>query len=73
LKYTGFSGFNAYLDGASFKNVNWNFLDFATFFWSSNARGNNKAWAHAMNTENPSVSYYPSARSNAFSIRCIKD
>ncbi len=26
LKYTGYSGFNAYLDGARFKNVNWNFL-----------------------------------------------
>jgi uncharacterized protein (TIGR02145 family) len=73
LKSTGYSGFNAYLDGAMFKNVNWNFLDFATFFWSSTAHGNNKAWAHAMNEQNPSVSYYPSARSNAFSVRCIKD
>jgi uncharacterized protein (TIGR02145 family) len=73
LKFPGFSGFNAYLDGASFKNVNWNFLNFATFFWSSNARGNMKAWAHAMNEYNPSVSYYPSSRTNAFSVRCLKD
>jgi uncharacterized protein (TIGR02145 family) len=73
LKSTGYSGFNAYLDGGMFKNVNWNFLNFATIFWSSNSRGNNKAWAHGMNEYNPSVSFYPSSRSNAFSVRCIKD
>jgi uncharacterized protein (TIGR02145 family) len=73
LKYDGYSGFNAYLDGARLKNVNWNFLNFATFFWSSNSHSSNKAWAHGMNKENPSVSFYPSSRSNAFSVRCIKD
>jgi uncharacterized protein (TIGR02145 family) len=73
LKYSGYSGFLAYLDGARFKNVNWNFLDFATFFWSSTPRGNNKAWAHGMNEQNPSVSFYPGNRSNAFPSRCIKD
>jgi uncharacterized protein (TIGR02145 family) len=73
LKYTGYSGFKAYMDGARFGNVSWNFLNFATIFWSSTARGNNKAWAHGMNDPNPSVSYYPSSRSNAFSVRCIKD
>jgi uncharacterized protein (TIGR02145 family) len=73
LKYTGYSGFNAYLDGARFGNVNWNFLNFATIFWSSTARGNNKAWAHGMNEFNPSVSSYPGSRLNAFSVRCIKD
>jgi uncharacterized protein (TIGR02145 family) len=73
LKYSGYSGFNAYLDGARFKNVNWNFLDFATLFWSSTPRGDNKAWAHGMNEQNPSVSFYPGNRSNAFPVRCIKD
>jgi uncharacterized protein (TIGR02145 family) len=73
LKSTGYSGFNAYLDGARLRNVSWNFLNFATFFWSSNARGSNKAWAHGMNEQNPSVSYYPGSRLNAFSVRCIKD
>jgi uncharacterized protein (TIGR02145 family) len=73
LKYTGYSGFNAFLDGTRFNNVNWNFLNFATLFWSSNARGVYKAWAHGMNEYNPSVSFYPGSRSNAFSVRCIKD
>jgi len=73
LKNTGFSGFNAYLDGAGFKNVNWNFLNFAVLFWSSNSHGNNKAWAHGMNEYNPSVSFYPGSRSNAFPVRCLKD
>jgi uncharacterized protein (TIGR02145 family) len=73
LKSTGYSGFNAYLDGAVFRNVSWNFLDFATFFWSSSAHGSNKAWAHGMNDPDPSISFYPSSRSNAFQVRCMKD
>jgi len=73
LKYSGYSGFNALLDGARFKNASWHFDNFATLFWSSTSHGPYKAWAHGMNEENPSVSYYPSARSNAFPVRCIKD
>jgi uncharacterized protein (TIGR02145 family) len=73
LKFSGFSGFDAFLDGVRFDNANWNFTNFATFFWSSTSRGPNKAWAHAMNFFNPSVSSYPGNRSNAFSVRCIKD
>jgi uncharacterized protein (TIGR02145 family) len=73
LKSTGYSGFNALLDGAKFKNVNWSFGNFATFFWSSVAHGQFKAWAHGMNDSNPSVSFYPSSRSNAFPVRCLKD
>ena len=73
LKYTGYSGYNAYLDGTRFKNTNWNFLDFATLLWSSTSHGLLKAWAHGMNSYNPSVSFYPAARSNGFSVRCMKD
>jgi len=73
LKSTGYSGFNALLLGVHFDNVNWNFSNFATFFWSSTSDGPTKAWAHSMNTINPSVSYYPGNRSNAFSVRCIKN
>ncbi|MEI6898689.1 MAG: FISUMP domain-containing protein, partial [Bacteroidota bacterium] len=73
LKSTGFSGFNSTLDGAGFKNVNWNFLNFALFYWSSTAHGNFKALAQGMNNLVPSVSLYPSARNNAFYIRCLKD
>ena len=73
LKSTGYSGYNADLVGTNFKSVNWNFIDFATFFWTSSTHGTQKGWAHAMNSYNPSVSYYPGARSNAFSVRCLKD
>jgi len=73
LKITGYSGFNALLSGIRFENSTWNFDNFATLFWSSTAHGPNKAWAHGMNSFNPSVSYYPSLKSNAFSVRCLKD
>ena len=73
LKYTGYSGFNALLDGDWFKYSNWAFYNFATMIWSSSSDGPDKAWAHGMNEKNPSVSYYPAVRSNAFSARCIKD
>ncbi|MCX6247786.1 MAG: hypothetical protein NTW10_08645, partial [Bacteroidetes bacterium] len=73
LKYSGYSGFNALLNGIRFDNRNWYFDSFATFFWSSTSFGPAKAWAHAMNTFNPSVSYYPANRSNSFFVRCIQD
>jgi uncharacterized protein (TIGR02145 family) len=73
LKSTGFSGFNAMLDGTGFLNKTWSFGGFATIFWSSSSHGPLKAWAHGMNTYNYSVSYYPSHRSNAFPVRCIHD
>jgi uncharacterized protein (TIGR02145 family) len=73
LKASGFSGFNAILSGVRFDNANWYFSPFATFFWSSDSHGPSKAWAHSMNEINPSVSNYPGNRSNAFSVRCIKD
>jgi uncharacterized protein (TIGR02145 family) len=73
LKYTGYSGFNAFLNGALFFNRNWYLQEFATFFWSSTSHGPFKAWAHGMNEYNYSVSYYPSLRSNAFTVRCTQD
>jgi uncharacterized protein (TIGR02145 family) len=73
LKYTGYSGFNAFLNGAVFFNRNWYLQEFATFFWSSTSHGPFKAWAHGMNEYNYSVSYYPSNRSNAFTVRCTQD
>jgi uncharacterized protein (TIGR02145 family) len=73
LKYTGYSGFDAFLSGTRFNNVNWNFNNFAVMFWSSTEEAPTKAWAHGMNTINPSVSYYPSSQTNALSVRCIKD
>jgi uncharacterized protein (TIGR02145 family) len=73
LKSTGYSGFNALLSGVRFNNISWNFDGFATILWSSTLRSGTKAWAHGMNTYNPSVSFYPSARTNAFGVRCLKD
>ena len=73
LKYSGYSGFNAFLLGARHQTVQWDYQNFATFFWSSTAYGPYKAWAHGMNDPDPSVSYYPALRSNAFSVRCLKD
>jgi len=73
LKFSGYSGFNVFLNGIRFDNKNWNFDTFATYLWSSTTQGPVKAWAHAMNSINPSVSYYPANRSNAFYVRCIKN
>jgi uncharacterized protein (TIGR02145 family) len=72
---TGFSGFNALTNGSDFENSGWNFFGFATHLWSSTSCGNRKAWAHALNNipDNHSVSKYPSLRSNAFAIRCLKN
>jgi uncharacterized protein (TIGR02145 family) len=73
LKYTGYSGFNALLDGLRFKYKAWGMDNFATLIWSSSSHGPDKAWAHGMNSYNPSVSFYPASRSNAFVVRCIKN
>ncbi|MBL7113405.1 MAG: hypothetical protein ISS19_15820, partial [Bacteroidales bacterium] len=73
LLFSGFSGFNALLSGVEHFNREWNFIDFAAMFWSSTAHGPRKAWAHGMNDYNYSVSYYPSYRANAFSVRCVMD
>ena len=73
LKFTGYSGFNALLSGTRFNNVQWDFSNFAVLYWSSTFHTARKAWAHGMNTFNPSVSFYPSHRNNAFPVRCIRD
>jgi uncharacterized protein (TIGR02145 family) len=73
LLWSGFSGFNALLAGVEFFNRLWEFEDSATFLWSSTSHGPWKAWAHALNQTNYSVSYYPSYRLNAFSVRCVRD
>jgi uncharacterized protein (TIGR02145 family) len=73
LKYSGFSGFDALLSGARHLNKMWDYSGFAGFFWSSTIYGQTKAWAHGMNDADPSVSLYPALRSNAFSVRCLRD
>jgi len=84
LKPTGYSGFNALLEGIRFHNSVWKFraadaILNSTMFWSSTQHGQDKAWAHGMNEVvnntdyTPSVSFYPSQHINAFSGRCLKD
>ena len=73
LKYSGYSGFDGLLNGVNHFNLQWDFNDFATFFWSSTACGPYKAWSHGMNIYNPSVSSYPGSRINALSVRCLHD
>jgi len=73
LLYTGYSGFNVLLAGVEFFNQSHRFADFASIMWSSTAHGSFKAWSHGLNEYNYSVSYYPSYRSNAFSVRCVRD
>jgi uncharacterized protein (TIGR02145 family) len=73
LKYSGYSGFDALLSGVRHQNVQWDYRDFATFFWSSTQYNIYKAWSHGMNDYDPSVASYPALRSNAFSVRCLRD
>jgi len=84
LKYSGYSGFNARLNGIRFQNLVWRYpasdgtLN-STIFWSGTLHGPDKAWAHGINDVasdkdyTPSVSFYPALKSNAFSVRCIRD
>jgi uncharacterized protein (TIGR02145 family) len=71
LKASGYSGFNALIAGVNFFNQDFTFNNFAGMYWSGNSDGPFKAWAHGMNYYDPSVSFYPSSRSNAFFVRCI--
>jgi uncharacterized protein (TIGR02145 family) len=73
LKYSGYSGFNALLSGVRHMNVQWDYQDEATFFWSSTPYGTLKAWAHGINNYDPSVAAYPASKANGFSVRCLKD
>ena len=84
LKSSGYSGFNALMTGIRFHNSVWRFpandpVLRSKLYWSSTVWGSDKAWAHGMNEVvvdpeyTPSVSLYPSARTNAFALRCLKD
>ncbi|MFH1159528.1 MAG: PKD-like domain-containing protein [bacterium] len=84
LKVTGYSGFNAFLEGVLFNNQVWKFGPTETtvqsiLFWSSSPQGFQKAWAHGLNLVpvdmeyTPSVNYYPSLRTHAYPVRCLKD
>ena len=73
LKDGGPSGFDALLADGYFKNRSWTLAGLGGFYWSSSVQGSMKAWAHGFNENNDGVSFYPASRSNAYSVRCIKD
>ncbi|MGE5424859.1 MAG: FISUMP domain-containing protein, partial [Syntrophothermus sp.] len=73
LKYSGFSGFNSLISGTEHANKTFDYNGFGSFHWSSTVHGDQKAWAHGMNDPDPSVSFYPSNRNHAFSVRCVKN
>ncbi len=66
-------GFYALPSGVRYLDSSWSFVDFATLFWTSTRMDAEKTFAHGMNSKNFSVSLYPAARGNAFSVRCLKD
>lgn len=73
-------GFEAFARGIFYGNYSWAFNTGtlqAGMFWTSTASGD-KVLARGLNTNglfpsNPSVSLYPAVKSNAFSVRCLKD
>jgi trimeric autotransporter adhesin len=69
-------GFHTLLDGLFYQNNTWTFISgnfMATMFWTSTTDGPFRSIARGMNTYTYSVSFYPSLKSNAFSVRCVKD
>jgi uncharacterized protein (TIGR02145 family) len=73
LKSGGFSGFNAILAGVIYSKTIWTFQNFASLFWTSTRVSAFRAMSHGLNQADKSVSDYPALRSNAFSVRCIKN
>jgi uncharacterized protein (TIGR02145 family) len=67
------NGFAATRSGVFYSGASWNFMDFATIFWTSTQSGQDKAISHGMNKVNYSVSLYPAGRGNAFGARCLFD
>jgi len=69
-------GFRTLLGGILYQNNNWDFISgnlTATMFWTATTDGPYRSIARGMNIYTYSVSFYPSIKSNAFSVRCVKD
>jgi uncharacterized protein (TIGR02145 family) len=69
-------GFHALLDGIFYLNNTWAFTSgslTATMYWTSTTDGPYRVIARGMNVYTYSVSFYPSLRANAFTVRCAKD
>lgn len=70
-------GFEALNKGMYYYADAWAFLTGSTLtasmFWTSTESSLSQAIARGINTVNPSVSFYPAHKANAFSLRCVKD
>ncbi|MCX6286918.1 MAG: hypothetical protein NTY96_07375, partial [Bacteroidetes bacterium] len=69
-------GFHALIDGIFYLNDTWAFTSgnlTATMFWTSTTSTLTRSIARGMNNYSLSISFYPSGRSNAFPVRCVKD
>jgi uncharacterized protein (TIGR02145 family) len=72
---TNINGFRSFEQGLFYQNHTWAFgsgLWAGAMYWSSTLLGG-KPVARGLNRPNPSVSFYVSARGNAFGVRCMKD
>lgn len=79
----GMAGEQLKLNGPTFMNLapkgvlhlgqTWSFESFASFFWSSSISGSAKGYAHGINTLTKSISDYSGARTNGFSVRCVRN
>ena len=75
------NGFNSYQNGLFYQNKSWSFITgiyAGSMYWTSTLSGpstpsGSRAIARGLNENNPSVSEYESLRSNAFSVRCLRD
>ncbi|MCX6282767.1 MAG: hypothetical protein NTW31_00800 [Bacteroidetes bacterium] len=71
------NGFHALLNGVYFLNDTWAFTSgnalTASMYWTSGTSGTLRAIVRGLNNYSYSVSQYPSSRSNALPVRCVKD
>jgi len=67
------AGFRAHTSGVFYQNSTWSYVGFATLFWTSTPWNAITAISHGLNVYDFSVSLYPSSRSNAFPVRCLRD
>ncbi len=70
------SGFHGLTIGMLYLNKSWSFINGpapGSFYWTSRTVTSTTALANGLNAVNPSISRYNSSKSNAFSVRCVKD
>jgi uncharacterized protein (TIGR02145 family) len=68
-------GFHSEQEGFYYQNDSWAFTispDAGAMYWTSTPSGS-RAIARGLNDLIPSVSKYDALKSNAFSVRCVKD